>query len=495
MSHQGTLEGTVSAPEFPPQLEWLNTDRRLTLRELRGKVVVLDFWTYCCINCMHVLPDLKRLEEKYPDELVVIGVHSGKFFNEQDSRQIRQAILRYGIRHPVVNDANLEVWRSYGVSAWPTLALINPRGKIVAMRSGEGGFEPFDAAIQQLIRYFGAQGELKRASLTPALEETRRAKTLLAFPGKIAADAVRGRLLITDSNHHRILIARPEGAIEGVIGSGAAGFADGPFENATFNHPQGTALDGEILYIADTESHAIRAANLRTRQVTTVLGTGRQARQSNEAGRGKSVDLNSPWDLLVHAGKLYIAMAGAHQLWVADLVTWEARPYAGSGREARIDGPLASAALAQPSGLTTDGKKIYFADSETSSVRWADLGNPGQVGTLIGEDLFEFGDRDGTRPHARLQHPVGVTFEGGLLYVADTYNSKIKIIDPARGASVTFAGTGKHGARDGKLAEATFNEPGGLAFLNGQLYIADTNNHLIRVIDLASKQVRTLPVR
>jgi hypothetical protein len=223
-----------------------------------------------------------------------------------------------------------------------------------------------------------------------------------------------------------------------------------------------------------------------------VLGTGRQARQFNVPGQGKGVELSSPWDVVAHGGNLYIAMAGSHQLWVADLKTWEARPYAGSGREARIDGPLLAAALAQPSGLATDGRKLYFADSEVSSVRWADLGDPGQVGTLIGEDLFEFGDRDGTRPRARLQHPLGVAFQDNLLYVADTYNSKIKIIDPARGASLTFAGTGRHGARDGPLTEAGFNEPGGLAFLAGKLYVADTNNHLIRVIDAEAKQVRTL---
>lgn len=492
LSPQEAFEGTVNAPEFPPQLEWLNTDRRLTLRELRGKIVLLDFWTFCCINCMHILPDLKKLEEKYPDELVVIGVHSAKFTNEQDTDQIRQAILRYEIRHPVVNDSDMEVWRNYGVSAWPTVVLVNPRGRIIAMRSGEGVFEPFDAAIHETIRYFEARGELKRGPLAPALAEGWRPNTLLAFPGKVSAHPVRGWLHITDSNHNRILITSAAGAIREVIGTGEAGFQDGPFETAEFNHPQGTAAAGEILYIADTENHAIRAANLRTRQVSTVLGAGRQARRLNAAERGTAVDLNSPWDLVVHGGKLYIAMAGSHQLWVADLKTWEARPYAGSGREARIDGPLAGAALAQPSGITTDGKRLYFADSETSSVRWADLGNPGRVGTLIGEDLFEFGDRDGTRPRARLQHPLGVVFQDGLLYVADTYNSKIKIIEPARGSSVTFAGTGQHGVHDGKLADAGFNEPGGLAFLNGKLYVADTNNHLIRVIDLATKQVRTL---
>jgi len=492
LSPEGVFAGRVTAPDFPPHLEWLNTDRRLALRELRGKLVLLDFWAFCCINCMHILPDLRKLEQKYPNELVVIGVHSGKFTNEHDTEQIRQAILRHSIRHPVVNDADMEVWRAYGVNAWPTLALIDPRGKIIGLRSGERVFEAFDPVIGQAVRHFDATGDLRRGPLAPALQAARRPGTLLEFPGKVSADPARGRLLITDSNHHRILIARPDGAIEQTIGSGASGLQDGPFEAARFNHPQGTAVDGEVLYIADTGNHAIRAANLRTRQVTTVLGAGQQALQFNVAGRGTAVDLNSPWDVVLQDGRLYIAMAGSHQLWVADVKTWEARPYAGSGREARLDGPLATAALAQPSGIATDGKRLYFADSESSSIRWADLGAPNQVGTLIGEDLFEFGDRDGARPRARLQHPLGIAVRDGLLYVADTYNSKIKVIDPVRATSTTLAGTGHHGSRDGQFLEAGFNEPGGLAFLDGSLYVADTNNHLIRVIDLSARQVHTL---
>ena len=483
MSNNEVFEGSVNAPELPSHLTWLNTGRRLSLREFRGKIVLLDFWTFCCINCMHVIPDLKKLEEKYPEELVVIGVHSAKFTNEQDSEQIRQAILRYEIRHPVINDSNLEVWRSYGVHAWPTLALINPNGRIIGVHSGEGIFQPFDAAISQAIQYFEKKGELKRGPLKLALEDARRANTLLAFPGKISADRQTRRLFISDTNHNRIIVTDPNGAIQEVIGSGALGWKDGSFQEAEFHHPQGTVLDGDTLYIADTENHAIRAANLRTRRLTTVLGSGRQA---------TAASLSSPWDLVIRNGKLYIAMAGVHQLWVADLKTWAAAPYAGSSREARIDGPLLAAALAQPSGLTTDGSKLYFADSETSSIRAADLGGQGEVKTIIGEDLFEYGDKDGPRGRARLQHPLGVLFKDGLLYVADTYNSKIKIVDPVKATSTTYAGNGKHGLADGPVATALFNEPGGLASLDDRLYVADTNNHQIRVIDTTAKQVRTL---
>ncbi len=488
------LDGLVHAPEFPEGMEWLNTGRPLSLAQLKGKIVLLDFWTFCCINCMHIIPDLKKLEAKYSEELVVIGVHSAKFTNEKGTESIRQAILRYEIKHPVVNDKDFRIWRAYAASSWPTLVLINPRGRIIGTHSGEDIFDLFDAAIGQAIRYFEPKSELKRGALELKLEEAKQLQTPLSFPGKVSADPKTSRIFITDSSHHRILMADSEGNVLEVIGSGREGAKDGAFEAAEFHHPQGTFLEGDVLYIADTENHLVRAADLRNRTVKTLLGTGKQGQGFNSRGTGTGVALNSPWDLLVHAGKLYLAMAGSHQLWAADLKTLKAEPYAGSGREARIDGPLREAALAQPSGITTDGTKLYFADSEVSSIRAADLDPKGEVKTLIGEDLFEFGDIDGDIRTARLQHALGVVFKDGFLYVADTYNSKIKIVDPAKKTSVTFAGTGRHGSKDGKRGEAEFFEPGGIAVLGERLYIADTNNHRIRVLDLKTEEVRTLEI-
>ena len=486
------FEGNTNAPEFPRGMDWLNTDTPIQLADLKGKLVLLDFWTFCCINCMHVIPDLKKLEEKYADELVVIGVHSAKFTNEQGSEAIRQAILRYGIEHPVVNDKDFRIWNSYGVHAWPSFVLINPKGKIIGVHSGENIFEPFDSIIGNAVKYFSSKNELKRGKLDLALENRNMPNTLLAFPGKISSAPKSKRLIITDSNNDRILITTPKGEILEVIGSGRQGQSDGSFEQAEFFHPQGTCLDGDILYIADTENHTIRKANLKTRTVETILGCGQQANFHNQAGMGTDVCLNSPWDLVKVGDKLYIAMAGPHQLWEADLNTLEAKPYAGSAREARIDGPLLQAALAQPSGITTDGKKLYFADSEVSSIRSADLDPKGRVETIIGEDLFEYGDIDGGRDKARLQHPLGVTYYDGKLYVADTYNSKIKIIDPVKKTSYTYAGTGQSGFHDGKLSEAQFYEPGGLTVLDGRIYVADVNNHAIRVIDMQAGTVGTL---
>lgn len=485
-----SLAGSIAAPPFPPDAAWLNTERPLTWPDLRGKAVLLDFWTYCCINCMHVLPDLKRLERKYADALVVVGVHSAKFETEQQTENIRQAVLRYEIEHPVINDKDFTLWQQFGVQGWPTLALVDPLGRVLGQQSGEGNYELFDMLIGRMIDEFDARGQIDRTPLRFKLERTAEPEPLLAFPGKLLADAGAGRLFISDSNHNQIVVTTLEGDVLDVIGSGAAALADGDFATAAFDHPQGLALDGATLYVADTENHTIRRVDLRARTVETIAGTGQQARAANVAGVGRSVALNSPWDLLVHAGVLYVAMAGPHQIWRVDLATLRATPYAGSGREDIIDGPLPRAALAQPSGITTDGQRLFFADSETSSIRAADLPPGDRVTTIVGAGLFEFGDRDGVGAEARLQHPLGVAYHDGLLYVADTYNNKIKRVDPRTREVTNWLGDGQPGAQDG--ARPRFDEPGGLAIAGGKVYIADTNNHRIRVADLASGLVGTL---
>lgn len=484
----------MTPPEFPQELEWLNTNRPLRLRELRGKVVLLDFWTYCCIDCMHIIPDLKRLEHKYADELVVIGVHSAKFTTERESDNLRRAIARYEIVHPVVNDRDLVVWQEYGARAWPTLVLIDPAGKIAHTRSGGKVFEAFDGLVAGLVRQFDAAGELDRRPLDLGPVEHAPASPL-AFPGKVLADAASRRLFIADSNHNRVVVVSlTDNSVVDIIGRGEVGLQDGNFESATFNHPQGMALVGDILYIADTENHALRAADLAARTVTTAAGTGQQPGSRAVGGLARETPLNSPWDLVEQGGALYIAMAGPHQIWKLDLATGEIHPYAGAGREARVDGPLAQAALAQPSGITTDGKKLYFADSEVSCVRSADLDPNGEVATIAGGDLFDYGDRDAVGRLARFQHPLGIVYHAGVLYVADTYNNKIKRVSPADRSVATFLGAGQRGLQDGAGEQAAFYEPGGVSIARGKLYIADTNNHLVRGADLATGRVETLQI-
>ncbi len=490
---ESQYEGVVNAPDFPANLEWLNTDRPISIKDLRGKIVLLDFWTYCCINCMHIIPDLKRLEKKYEKELVVIGVHSAKFTSERDTDNIRQAILRYEIEHPVINDYAMDVWQQYAVRAWPTLLLINPEGKIVGKFSGEGVYEPFDKAIAQLIEVFDSKGKIDRTPFKRKLEKLPASR--LAFPGKVLADEKSQQLFIADSNHNRIVVASlNDYTVQEVIGDGDAGLQDGDFSTAQFNHPQGMAFAGKTLFVADTENHAIRRIDFDKRTVSTVAGTGKQARRIDLIGGiGRDVALNSPWDLVLHEGMLYVAMAGPHQLWKVNPQTGGAVPFAGSGYENIVDGTLNEAALAQPSGITTDGKKLYFADSEVSAIRAADLDPQGRVETIVGEGLFDYGDKDGKGSQVRLQHPLGVVWHEGALYVADTYNNKVKIVSPPHKSSLTFLGTGKEGLQDG--AAATFDEPGGLSIAHGKLYIADTNNHAIRVADLKSKKVETIQFR
>jgi thiol-disulfide isomerase/thioredoxin/sugar lactone lactonase YvrE len=488
-----TQPGTVNAPDFPPDLDWLNTSHPLSIKDLRGKIILLDFWTYCCINCMHILPELKRLERKYKAEVVVIGVHSAKFTGERETENIRQAVLRYEIEHPVVNDHKMQVWQEYAVRAWPTVMLIDPLGKVIGAHSGEGVQKVFDPVIAQMIGHFDQAGQLDRRPQNFALESAPA--SLLSFPGKVLAGAPGGRLLIADSNHNRIVVASIEsGRIRGVIGGGESGLKDGAFDAACFNHPQGMALDGDSLYIADTENHAIRRADLSTRVVSTLAGDGIQSGDDDCApGQARGRRLNSPWDVTAVHGVLFIAMAGSHQIWGLDLEGGIIAGHAGSGGEDHLDATLLAAALAQPSGLSTDGTVLFIADSEVSSIRTADLDpRGGHVRTVVGQGLFDYGDVDGVGDEVRLQHPLDVEYAGGILYVADTYNNKIKTIDLRTRQTTTFAGTGEAGLIDGAAGQAAFDEPAGLSAAEGKLYVADTNNHAIRVIDLETRIVKTI---
>lgn len=517
----------IPAPELEGGRGWLNTAGPLELKGLRGKFVVLDFWTYCCINCMHILPELKKLERAYPNQLVVIGVHSAKFENEEDSKNIAEAIQRYDIEHPVVNDSRHAIWQRFGVNSWPTVYLIDPEGNLVWGRSGEVEFKTLDAAVRTGLPYYRRKGVLDETRLRFDLEAEKAQQTPLRYPGKLLADEAGDRLFIADSNHHRIVIARLDGTLLEIIGAGALGADDGGYDKATFNHPQGMALRGDSLYVADTENHLLRKVDLAKKQVTTIAGTGRQRRSfvwpgmaeddvtpeglprnppERFVGKPRETAINSPWDLCLHGDDLYIAMAGPHQIWRMSLDESEIGPYAGNGREDIVDGPLLSpgpyaegyASFAQPSGLASDGQQLFVADSEGSSIRAVPLDGEGDVHTIIGTArlrqgrLFTFGDVDGRGSRVRLQHPLGVAYADGRIYVADSYNHKVKVIDPDDQSCKAIAGTGKPGDAD---EPAQFDEPAGLSIAGGKLYVADTNNHRIRVVELADpERVKTLAI-
>jgi sugar lactone lactonase YvrE len=382
----------------------------------------------------------------------------------------------------------MKIWRTYGVQSWPTLYLIDPDGRVVGRGSGEGLYEALDEAIGKLVMEYR---ERKKLNERPIKFELARAQekgnSPLFFPGKVLADAAGKRLFIADSTHHRIVISDLNGKKIAIAGTGQPGKNDGEFAEARFNDPQGMALKDETLYVADRKNHLIRALNLKTKTVKTVAGTGEQGQSRRQQGPALGVGLNSPWDLLVKENTLYIAMAGHHQIWKLDLPNGRVTPFAGAGMENILDGTREQSAFAQPSGLASDGDTLYVADSEVSAIRAVSLGARSEVQTIVGEGLFEYGDDDGIGSKVRLQHALGVCFHKGKLFIADTYNSKIKVIEPDKRSCTTFLGEPA-----GWLNEPMFNEPGGLTFAGDTMYVADTNGHRIRVVDLKTKAVSTL---
>ncbi|GAB3226555.1 redoxin domain-containing protein [Glycomyces halotolerans] len=421
---------------------WLNTGgRRLDLDSLRGKVVVLDFWTFCCINCLHVLDELRPLEERYGDAMVVVGVHSPKFDHERDAEALAAAVERYDIRHPVLDDPDLVTWDAYAARAWPTLAVIDPAGYVVSTMAGEGHFEALDAIVGDLVERHTADGTLRPEGspfVAPAPSETT-----LRFPGK-AIELPGGDLLVTDSSRHRLVRLAPDlETVVDVIGTGERGRADGV--EARFSEPQGLALlPGEVaervgydVVVADTVNHLLRGVRLADGSVSTVAGTGRQWRTDGGADAATEVDLSSPWDVAWFDGGIVVAMAGIHQLWRFDPVAGTARPWAGTTVESLKDGPLGEVWMAQPSGLAADGDRLWLVDAETSSLRYVE---DGRMSTAVGQGLFDFGHVDGPAGEALMQHPLGVgVLPGGAVAVADTYNGALRRYDPATGEVATLA--------------------------------------------------------
>lgn len=500
-----SLGDSAKIPDFPQGLEWFNSAPLSFRKELIGKVVVLDFWTYCCINCIHVLPDLAELEEKYANAPVAfIGVHSAKFDNEKDAENIRQAILRYDITHPVVNDSEMTLWQHIGIRSWPSFIVVSPTGTLLFSASGEGQKETLDAMIAEALKSYD-QKIYNAAPLPIELEKNKsNASTFLRFPGKLCLDEEGKRLFISDSNHHRVVIASLDGKILDIVGGMDPGFADGSYSQARFNRLQGLAYLNEKLFVADAENHAIREIDLQNRSVHTIAGNGKQGRDYRGGNKGTDQALSTPWDVVVspdHRG-LYIAMAGTHQIWFYGFENGRSYAFSGSGAEQNLNAKnLLQAAWAQPSGLCIGNEILYVADSESSSLRSINLTRQ-YTETLVGGDperpynLFCFGDRDGEKEFARLQHPLGLGWlpKSQKVIVADTYNHRLKIYDPRTQNIQSWAGSGTRGYKDGPLLEAHFSEPAGVAVFSDEsrIYVGDANNHQIRLIDTKKGLVETM---
>lgn len=480
----------VRAPELDlPGLVWLNTDAPLGLASLRGRIVILDFWTFCCINCQHVLPTLRRVEERFPQDVTVIGVHSPKFPAEREIDRLRQAIARHDIRHPVVQDADFLLWKQYAVRAWPTLVFISADGYVIGQHAGEPDPEKLLVAVGRLVEQRGSASPTERQRLAP---EPLVPPARLRYPAKIRpfrhADG-RELLALADAGHNRVLLLDLAGEEVARIGTGQAGSADGTMAAARFDAPQGVAGHGDRLYVADTGNHAIRCIDLANGQVATIAGTGRRGRRLGTSPLpARETALASPWDLALADGRLFIANAGTHQIARLDLATGLLHRLAGSGAEALRDGDPDEACLAQPSALALDpsGTTLFFADAETSAIRRIDLPS-GRVATLVGAGLFEFGRVNGPLADARLQHPLDLAIDGDAILVADSYNDAIRRVAPTAGCVEEF--------EDGFLCAdpvcIPLAEPAGLCLWQGALFLSDTGNHRILRYDLKERSYRT----
>jgi thiol-disulfide isomerase/thioredoxin len=461
----------VRAPELRGR-GWLNTGgRSLTLADFRGRFALLDFWAFCCVNCLHVLDELRPLEQKYDGELVVVGVHSPKFVHEADPDALAAAVERYQVEHPVLDDPELVTWQAYTARAWPTLVLVDPEGYVVAQYAGEGHAHAIDALVAELREQHLAKGTLQPGDspyVPPVVPEGD-----LLFPAKAVA-LPSGGFLVADAGHHSLVELAEDGEkVLRRIGSGKRGLEDGGQDGARFNEPNGlcllpSAVAAEVGYdvvVADTVNHALRGVRLGDGGVTTLAGTGAQWMQ----GDGTRT-LSSPWDVTWWDGRIWVAMAGIHQLWTFEPQTGDVEVAGGTTNEGLLDGPLADAWFAQTSGFAPGARRLWLADSETSSLRYVE---DGQVHTAVGTGLFDFGFRDGPAEKALLQHPLGVTvLPDGSVAVCDTYNGAVRRYDPTTGELTTVA-TG--------LAE-----PSGAVVVEDHLVVVESTAHRLTRVPLAA---------
>ena len=461
---------------------WLHVTRPLTAADMRGRLVLLDFWTYGCINCIQIVPDLEYLENTFGERLLIIGVHSAKFEGEKGNDRILAAARRFGLKHPVINDSDFAIWKAFNVKAWPTQVLLDGAGKEIARYAGEGHRARIEADIRGAIKDMPAPAQ----GIGDLIEAMDHDSPLL-FPAHMAAATGTpwgDVIFVADAGHHRIVAIDDAGAVKAVIGGGVRGASDGDFAGAQFNAPRGVAYGGGMLYIADTGNHKLRRVDIAGGTVMTVAGTGERGRdRSARNAPGLKTALASPWDVefIDDGRRVAIAMAGLHQLWVYDVAKNTVSVMAGTGAERIDDGPALKSTLSQPSGLALapDGA-LFFVDAESSALRML---KGGKVQTLIGTGLFDFGLVDGTYPQALMQHPQGLAADGDRVVIADTYNNALRVYDRATKTLSTV-----------KLTGGTLSEPGDVILRDGHAIVSDTNHHALKKIDLRSGAVTSLPV-
>ena len=464
------MNESIHAPDFPYDFQWINTSHPLSLYDdLQGYVILVHFWTSSNVNCHHVFSTVSYLEQRFVDRsFIVVGVHTGKFSAERDPDHVSQAARRFGLRHPIVVDEAGEIWKSFEARAWPYVCLIDATGHLRFQGSGEPDLERTASAIEFLLDEAAAEGDEPYTQIR--LEENDVPTPLqgLRFPAGVAFDTERGRLWIVDSARHRVVAIDPEtGEVQAVIGSGAPGASDGEFETASFFQPQSLLVSGDAVFVADAGNHLIRRIDLNEGRVDSVLGTNRSVVDRDGGGSGPSQPINSPWGMARIGDELFVAMAGQNQIWRVELDTMTAAPFAGNDTKGVFDGPVYDASLAQPAGLAVSAGKLWFVDSDSSSLRSVDF-STGEVSSPIPGGVYAWGATDGETP--KMQFPRDLAFHNDDLLIADTFNDKVRRW------------------RDGQLDTLTIDlsRPEGLAVEGDTLYIADTGNHRIVKVDLTT---------
>lgn len=457
----------IQAPDFPYDFRWVQSPQPLSLfDDLQGFVVLVHFWTSSNVHCHHVFNTLAYLEQRFAERaFTCVGVHTGKFSAERDGDHVEAMARRFGLRHPIVVDEAGEIWKSFESRGWPFVALLNGTGGIAFRGAGEPDRERLVDAIEFLLDEAAAEGIEPYVDPPRAEPESLDGLEGLRFPTAVDCGGEDGLVWVVDSGRHRIVGMAPSGDVECVVGSGEPGAADGAFDVATFFQPQSILVDGDTIWVADAGNHLIRRIDRQEGRVDTVLGTNRPVVDGHGGGSGPAQPINSPWGLALVEDRLFVSMAGSHQIWVVQTETMTALPFVGAGHAGCLDGPVYEAVLAQPAALARQGERIAFVDSDSSSLRVLGA-DSGEVESLVSGGLFKWGDADGDAP--RLQFPRGLTWYGQSLLIADTFNDRIRRYE------------------DGKLTTLPIDvhRPEGLTWVGEDLYVADTGNHRVLRVKL-----------
>ncbi|MCB1141914.1 MAG: hypothetical protein H7A24_05310 [Leptospiraceae bacterium] len=493
------LKPYFKAPELPRNLDWFNTNKKLTGKDLSGKVILFHFWTHSDIQSKKIFQTLRSLEEKWKDRLLIISVHSGKYPRERSRESVLSYILKMNIEHPVIQDPYFVLWRTFGVSTWSSFVLIDHKGQIIAR-------QPFGNSTIALDEVIGKLSDLAESmnqmNLSPNMqwidpEKYKHFDSILSYPGKIASNVRGTELFVSDSGHNRILrIDRKTGHVLDIIGSGEIGNIDGSLKDARFQNPQGLAVNDKELFISDPENHSIRKFDFLSKTVATYAGTGQPAEEFGKTGLVGVSPLNYPWDIKLSDQSLYSSFLGLQQILRTNILTGKIELILGKNREKNSEIKIDSIPeLIAPRGIAVKNNDLYIIDSERNSLFHLNLNEPEKFTLILGNEKMEYGDRDGSQKIARLQYPGSLAISENFVYIADTLNHKIKSYDIKRKIVKTIAGNGSPGKRDGGPGLSSLNEPGGMVVIDSSLYIADTNNHSIRELNLKDETLKTYKIQ